>query len=201
MIGEGVSLMPYRVFIGSSRESIQYAEEIQRNIENSRIPDIEAVCWPTVFQLGIFTLESLLRTLKNSTFGIFVLAPDDYIEIRNQAYRVPRDNVILEMGMFIAGVGRENTFFMYPRDTGDYELKLPSDLDGVTGAPYSAHQYGDNVAAKVSGACVQIKNAIRERLRLLRNSESDDKKKLTNEIIEERKNLSERLKEYQKQII
>lgn len=194
-------MMAYRVFIGSSRESFQFAEEIQRNLENARIPNIEPVCWPTVFQLGTYTLESLLLALKASSFGIFILAPDDYIEIRDQSYRIPRDNVILEMGMFIAGVGRENTFFVCPRNTNEYTLRLPSDLDGVTGASYSAYQYGDNIAAKVSSACVQIKNAIRDRLRNMRNSEEDNAKKQPQGIIEERKNLSERLKEYQKQVL
>lgn len=191
--------MPHRVFIGSSRESVQYAEEIQQNLENARIADIEPICWPTVFQMGTYTLESLLRTLKTSSFGVFVLAPDDYIVIRDQPYRIPRDNVILEMGMFIAGVGRENTFFVFPRDTGDYVLRLPTDLDGVTGASYPANLYGDNIGQKVSGVCVKIRNAIRERLKQ-QNSEKTGNIDKSFKIIEERKNLTERLKEYQKQI-
>jgi len=194
--------LPYKVFIGSSRESFEYAEEIQRNLENARIPDIEPICWPAVFQLGTYTLESLLRALKSSTFGIFVLAPDDYIEIRNEAYRIPRDNVILEMGMFIAGVGRENTFFVRPQNTNEFELRMPTDLDGVTGALYASHLFDGNIAAQVSSACVQIKNAIREQLRIKMDIvEGHGAKKLTYDTTDNRKKFSERLKEYQKQIL
>ncbi len=191
--------MAYKVFIGSSKESFAYAEEIQRNIEISNIPEIEAACWSVVFQLGTYTLEALLKALRTSSFGIFVLTPDDYIEIRDRAYRIPRDNVILEMGMFIAGVGRENTFFVYPRDTDYYSLRLPTDLDGVTGASFAAHQHGDNIAAKVAGACVQIKRAIKSRLRDM-ESEEKQEKIFKEVIIENKKNLSDRLKDYQKQV-
>lgn len=193
--------MPYRVFIGSSRESLEYAEEIQRNLENAHMPDIEPVCWPSIFQLGTYTLESLLRALKSSTFGVFVLAPDDFIEIRNEIYRIPRDNVILEMGMFIAGVGRENTFFVRPRDTDECKLRLPTDLDGVTGALYSSHLYGDNIAAKVSSACVEIKSAIKQQLNIIMDrAEGYGYKKQIPNPIDSRKNFLERLKEYQKQL-
>lgn len=193
--------MPYRVFIGSSYESIEYAEEIQRNLEKSHIPDIEPICWPSIFKLGTYTLESLLRVLKSSTFGIFILAPDDCIEIRNESYRIPRDNVILEMGMFIAGVGRENTFFVRPQNTRDFTLRLPSDLDGVTGASYASHQYDGNIAAQVSSACVEIKNAIREQLRIKMDVvEGNGGKIQTYDAPDVRKKFTERLKDYQKQI-
>lgn len=195
--------MSYRVFIGSSRESLEYAEEIQRNLENARIPDMEPVCWPTVFQLGSYTLESLLSALKRSTFGVFVLAPDDFVEIRNETYRIPRDNVILEMGMFIAGVGRENTFFVKPQDTGEYRLRLPTDLDGVTGASYASHLYDNNIAAKVSSACVQIKNSIREQLIIKMDSAEgygEKKQSAVTSTSTDKKNFQERLKEYQKLI-
>lgn len=193
--------MPYRVFIGSSRESLEYAEEIQRNLENARIPDIEPVCWPTVFQLGSYTLETLLGEVKKSTFGVFVLAPDDFVEIRGVEYRIPRDNVILEMGMFIAGVGRENTFFVMPQDTIEFRLHLPTDLNGVTGALYASHLYDNNIAAKVSSACLQIKNAMREQLRSKMDSAAGyGEKKQNSSKSNNTKIFSERLKEYQKYI-
>lgn len=192
--------MTYRVFIGSSRESIVIAEEIQSNLETSRIPELEPICWPTIFQLGSYTLESLLNTLKNSTFGIFVLSPDDYIEIRNESFRIPRDNVILEMGMFIAGVGRENTFFVYPQNTNEFSFRLPTDLDGVTGAAYASHIY-DNTAQQVYSACVKIKRAIREQIEKKKAvAEGVGNKKMPPNVHENGKKLSHRIKEYQKHI-
>ena len=65
--------MAYKVFIGSSKESLIYAEEIQRNLEFSNIPEIETECWSAAFHLGAYTLEALLKELKTSSFGIFVL--------------------------------------------------------------------------------------------------------------------------------
>lgn len=193
--------MIFRAFIGSSRESIRYAEAIQKNLEDSAIPNLEPICWPAVFQLGSYTLEILLEALKQSSFGIFVLAPDDYIEIRNESYYIPRDNVLLEMGMFIAGVGRSNTFFVYPKDTPQVKLHLPSDLLGVTGVAYAGHLYTGNVAAQVSSACVAIKNAIeREMQQKLRVF--DEKEENPNSLTgsEQKKIDALRIKEYRKMI-
>ena len=194
--------MAYRVFIGSSRESLEYAEEIQRNLEMARIPELEPVCWPTVFGLGSYTLESLLRALRSSTFGVFVLAPDDYIEIRNEPFRIPRDNVILEMGMFIAGVGRENTFLVSPYNTDDFTLRLPTDLDGVTLTHYASHLYDNNIAMQVTSACSQIKATIRDQLRkkIAEMADIEEDKDQKHDLGDNRKKIFDRIKEYQKHI-
>ena len=191
--------MAYRVFIASSRESLVYAEEIQLNLEKAQIPGLEPVCWSTGFRLGSYTLESLLQNLKTSMFGVFVLAADDCVELRNESFLIPRDNVILELGMFIAGVGRNNTYIVTPRETPEFVLRLPTDLAGVTRTVYACNAYETNIDMQVAGACTEIKRDIRRQLRK-RIAQVDENKLIQRESDYVRKNVSDRIKEYRKKI-
>lgn len=91
-------------------------------------------------------------------FAILVLTPDDLVESRKKQLSSPRDNVLLELGLFIGGIGRKRTFIVYDRTT---EIKIPSDLAGVTFATYQTHHTG-NLQAALGAPCTQIKKAIQE---------------------------------------
>lgn len=155
--------MKYKVFIGSSSEHLDYAESIQLNIE--KLEGIEAICWNQgVFRPGHYPLEDLLINLEEMSFGIFVLAPDDFIEIRKENYSIVRDNVILEMGMFYGALGRERTFFIAPQDK-EKKLRIPSDLEGMNYATYSLDSSEDNYDQRVGSACTQIKRIIKSEIK------------------------------------
>jgi hypothetical protein len=69
----------------------------------------------------------------------------------------PRDNVLLELGLFIGALGRKRTFIVYDRRSG---IELPSDLAGVTPATYQEHTSG-NLKSSLGAPCTLIKDAIR----------------------------------------
>jgi hypothetical protein len=111
-----------------------------------------------VFGLGEGTLESLVKRLSVFDFAILVLTPDDLVASRGNKQTAPRDNVLLELGMCIGGIGSNRTFMIVDRSA---ELKLPSDLAGITPATYVPPVNG-TLRSAVGPACTQIEDRIRE---------------------------------------
>jgi hypothetical protein len=151
------------LFIGSSSEGHKFAEAIQLNLD--RIADV--TIWSQgIFGLGQGSLESLVDSLEQFDYAILVLTPDDVSTSRGVTENSPRDNVLFELGLFIGRIGRERTFIVYDRTK---EIKLPSDLAGITPADFQIHANG-NLQASLGGACTRIKQVI-EKLGVL---EKDD---------------------------
>lgn len=142
-----------RLFVGSSSESLDFANAVQEILHH--------YYYVTVWSQGVFkpsrsSLESLIDTLDNSDFGIFIFAPDDILKIREKEKDSVRDNVIFELGLFIGRLGRDHSFIITPQHTGD--LHLPSDLIGMEPAKYD--ETHPNKTASLGPACTQIKRAI-----------------------------------------
>lgn len=92
------------VFVGSSAEGLQVAKAVQAELQYCA----ECVIWSQeVFGLGEGTLESLVKALNRYDFAVLVLTPDDLVTSRGNSAPAPRDNVLLELGMFIGAIGRE----------------------------------------------------------------------------------------------
>lgn len=143
------------VFIGSSAEGLTGAKAIQVNLDRA----CEVVIWcQGVFGLSGGTLETLVDKASEFDFAILVLTPDDMIESRGDNQQSPRDNVLLETGLFAGVLGRKRTFIVYDRSAG---IKVPSDLAGVTLASYQPHASG-NLQASMGAACTQFETAIKE---------------------------------------
>ncbi|MGA3049853.1 MAG: nucleotide-binding protein, partial [Terracidiphilus sp.] len=114
-----------RVFVGSSVESLPYAYAIQENLDPH---DAYVKVWSQgVFNIAAYGLESLLDTVRSHDFAVFVFAADDQVISRNQKHKAVRDNVILELGLFMGALGRERTFVIAPMGV---DLHLPTDLWG-----------------------------------------------------------------------
>ena len=144
-----------RMFIGSSVEGLPIAKAIQANLDY----ECETTLWSQgVFGLGGGTLESLGEALHNYDFACLVLTPDDMVTSRKSSAPSPRDNVLLELGLFISALGRRRTFIVYDRTAN---LRLPSDLAGVTAATFQPHA-SRNWFAALGAACTQIESAVKE---------------------------------------
>ena len=144
------------LFIGSSVKALNVAYAVQENLEY--------VTQPTVWDQGVFHLsksaaDSLLQLLDESDFGIFVFNPDDSINIRGEQKLATRDNVILELGLFLGRLGPERSFMFVPRDQLD-DFHLPTDLIGFTPATYDSQRPDQNLRAATGPACNQVREAI-----------------------------------------
>ncbi|MBK8853211.1 MAG: nucleotide-binding protein [Saprospiraceae bacterium] len=123
-----------RIFIGSSVESLIISKAIKANFQYDQI---EVRIWSDdLFKPGEYTLDELLKFTKSFDFAIFVWADDDYIENTNRKIKQtqPRDNVILEAGIFYGSLGRERVFLFAPSDNNP---KIPSDLLGLSTIRYN----------------------------------------------------------------
>lgn len=143
-----------RIFIISSAEAL----EIARTIQNAFEYDFIVVVWTDgVFLASWYPIESLERQLDQSDFAIAVAQPDDITLSRGGSSFSARDNVIFELGLFIGRIGRQRSFLVEPRGE---EVKLPSDLSGITALPYKYDP--KNLAATMGPACNRIRAIIRD---------------------------------------
>jgi len=144
------------IFIGSSSEGLEFA----RAIRSLLTEDAEVAIWQEdVFQIGKTFIESLLDALPRFDYAIVVLTPDDLITAREVESFGPRDNVIFELGLFMGHLGRSRTFIV-GQSNGD--LKMPSDLDGVTIATYEWPRRDKSHKSAVGAACDSIRSVVRD---------------------------------------
>jgi predicted nucleotide-binding protein len=144
------------LFIGCSTESLEIAEEIQLGLKHAKV---EVVIWTN----GVFTASDVvidkLQTIVNETdFAVFVFSEDDKVESRKVEYNAPRDNTIFELGLFMGKLERGRTFIVKEHNS---DVKIPSDLLGITELTYVVKKRG-NLTAALSTVCTEIRKVIRE---------------------------------------
>lgn len=144
-----------RIFIGSSSESLDVAESLQSLFDR----EFEPTVWTQgVFGLNESGLESLVHALDAFDFACFVVRKEDLTFKRRVVHSVPRDNVILEIGLFLGALGRERVFIIHER--GEKPV-LPSDLDGINMLDYFANRRDKNLLRALNPVCLEIKTEIR----------------------------------------
>ncbi|MFD0916845.1 TIR domain-containing protein [Pseudahrensia aquimaris] len=149
--------MKPKLFIGSSAEQLDIAYAVQENLEH----DVEATVWTQgIFELSKTTIESLVDAIEETDFGLFIFAPDDVSMIRSDEMATVRDNVIFELGLFIGRLGRERAFIITPSNSSD--LRMPTDLLGITPANYQPDRTDGNLVAALGPACNRVQRSVRK---------------------------------------
>lgn len=127
------------------------ARSVQELLEHNAEPTI----WTQgVFNLSESSLDSLIKSLNQFDFGVFVVGAEDVVKLKGTEYRTARDNVIFELGLFIGKLGKERSFILAPR--GQENFHLPTDLLGVNPADYDANRGDKNLLAALGPACNKI---------------------------------------------
>ncbi len=148
--------MKPKVFIGSSVEGLNVSYSIQQNL----IHDAEVTVWDQgVFELSKTTIESLINILEKSDFGIFVFSNDDIVKMRDEEHNIIRDNVLFEFGLFIGKLSRERVYFIIPSNS---ELRLPTDLLGLTAGQYDSNREDGSMQAATGPVSNQIRQNIKK---------------------------------------
>jgi len=120
------------IFIGSSKEGEVIGKTIYGYLKkkDNFVPKL----WSEdIFRCSRTTIEELVQIANEVDIAILVCTPDDFIKSRGQAKRAPRDNIIFETGLFMGAISRERTVVVAPVKQ---EIKLPTDLLGITMLPY-----------------------------------------------------------------
>lgn len=142
---------PVRLFVGSSSEGREVAHNLQAVLEGRAGCEVEV--WDQgVFEPSGYALDSLLDVAARSDFAVLVASPDDVTVSRGDSSASVRDNIVLEFGLFTGALGRQRTYLLA---TGPADLKLPTDVLGLTRLPYRPRTDG-NLRAAVNDAALQI---------------------------------------------
>ena len=121
-----------KLFIISSSEALDIAHALRAGLD--------AYVFSTVWDQGVFwasgyPLESLEQQVAESDFAVAIAEPDDIVESRGSRKPTVRDNVLFELGLFMGKLSRHRSILIHPKTK---DLKLPSDLQGLTLISYSA---------------------------------------------------------------
>jgi len=119
------------LFIGSSTEGLSVANTLSTHLASG----IQVRVWTDVFDLGDTNIEALFRQLDSSDYAVLVTTCDDKVRSRGREKAAARDNVLFETGLFMGRLGRKRTFLVC-----DADLRLPSDLSGVTVATFRSEE-------------------------------------------------------------
>jgi len=111
---------------------------------------------------GNTIIEALEQQIyKEATFGIVLMTPDDFgfAKAKGSDGTQPRarQNVILEMGMVLASLGRERMAILKKG-----ALEHPSDVDGVLRLDFNDHvkEVAVRLATRMKNAGIQIDDAL-----------------------------------------
>lgn len=155
-VATNVHFVPQRskpaLFLGSSSEGRDVARHLQTELGDT----CEVERWDQdVFTPSGYALESLLEVAQRVDFAVIVATPDDTVMSRGKKHVSARDNIVLEFGLFAGALGRERTYLLA---TG--ELKLPTDVLGLTRLPYHPERGG---RASVTEAALRIEDQVKRR--------------------------------------
>lgn len=149
-----------KAFIGSSTEAKDLARLVARVLSDYCTP----VLWwnAKAFEPSKCTLQGLLNALNEYDFGIFILTPDDRVTSRGKTKEAARDNVILELGMFLGALGEDRVFALAKLpEKKQKKLKLTSDLYGIT-IPRISGKDTEEVTASLENVLIPIREKIED---------------------------------------
>ena len=120
------------MFLGCSVEGLELAKALESSFKHS---DVVVRAWYNggVFTASGYTMDDLMKQVNQCDFAMFVFGPDDKIHSRDEEHAGPRDNVVLEFGLFMGRLGRERVFMVKQAKA---DLKIPSDLTGIKPVEY-----------------------------------------------------------------
>ena len=144
-----------RIFIASSEKNINIANAVQVNLSNYKNSRL-AVWNQGTFGPSEYFLQSILKELEKVDFGIFIFAADDLILRKDTKIKTVRDNVLFELGMFVAKLGKERNFIIMPNDKG---IEIASDLQGINILTYTEYEE-DEIYQALGPACDKINKEI-----------------------------------------
>lgn len=132
-----------KVFVASTSEVSEtpwLRSALSRAVEavKAKYPDVEFEPWKSAFEPGDLTPTRLMELATEVLGAVVVLSADDYVEVREERSAAPRDNLLLEAGLFLGRLGLANVLLLREKDS-----KWPSDLAGITVKEFTRTEPGE----------------------------------------------------------
>ena len=144
--------MKTNIIIFSSKEQLGIAKKLQENFYHK---DYSVEVWTNgFFELSKSYIANFAGLKIHYDFAIILLSADDCVRRRKETVYIPRDNVLLELGMCIEAFSLKRTIIV-KKDT----VRLPSDLSGIQPIEYSLDE-GDSPNAVAGAIVAKIDNYI-----------------------------------------
>jgi hypothetical protein len=129
-----------RIFIGSSSEQMKIAESCKAIIESAHH---KAIGWweDEVFPVGQTLMVALRKMAKTVDGAIFIFSEDDKVWFRDKKLGQPRDNVLMEYGLFMGSTPDSSDARVVFCRVG--KAKTASDVGGII---YITYDHSDQAA-------------------------------------------------------
>jgi CRP/FNR family transcriptional regulator, cyclic AMP receptor protein len=145
-----------RLFIISSSEAKPIAHALRDGLER----DVFIKVWDEgVFFAGGYPLEALEAEVAQADFAVAVAEADDIIDTRGMRAPTVRDNVLFELGLFMGKLTRHRSILVHPAIK---DLKLPSDLQGLTLIPYEPGDIS-TIESRLGPVCGKLRELVKLR--------------------------------------
>jgi hypothetical protein len=136
------------IFIGSSSKSLGVAQKLRDGL--SKIGKVTV--WNECTALddpGSHLLQNLLGISQVFDFAIMVFGPDDnLLTDKSQVLKVPRDNVIFELGLFMSQLGPGRAFVVVAK--GNEPLEIMNDIEGLLYVSYNPLDDGQSAIKRLA---------------------------------------------------
>jgi hypothetical protein len=140
-----------QIFIGSSGNGLDIAEMVKKQFQ--AIGDTYLWSQGDLWEPNESTFDNLLRMTGYFDFGVFVATQDDLTLTSKGEYGFEaRDNVILEMTLFVGALGKKKSFLLIEKG-----VDKPTDFGGI----YMPEFTKDNVTS-ITQACTEVSSRIIE---------------------------------------
>jgi len=139
------------VFLGGSSEGLAVTHQFGRLFAFE--PFVTRPWTVGVFRPSGVPMDDLLRQAEASDFAVLSFGADDSTTSRDKQSAAPRDNVVLEYGLFAGALGsRERVFVIVPRGV---DLKIPSDIQGLNLIKYDPNKPLDVALAPLASEIIE----------------------------------------------
>lgn len=150
MMRKGMSQNKVRLIVFSSEEKLPLAKAIQRNLYTE---EYAVTVWTDSFFAFSCSYISSFKSLKSDyDFAVVICGKDDTIQRRGEQKSIPRDNILLELGMCVSCLSLEHTLIVQERG-----VSLPSDLGGISPIEFSIAD-GEMLDTVAGTICAKIES-------------------------------------------
>jgi Prokaryotic STING domain/CAP12/Pycsar effector protein, TIR domain len=141
-----------QIFIGSSGNGLDVAAIVKQELE--AVANTYLWSEGDLWEPNESTFDNLLRMTGYFDFGVFVATRDDFTLTSKGEYQIEaRNNVILEMTLFVGALGKKKSFLLTEKD-----LDKPTDFNGIYMPEFTK---GD--ISSIRKACGEISSRIEDR--------------------------------------